>query len=153
MQKAIKVPITVLAKLRRPHHTLIEELLNPQVAHALLTTNHQVRYGIKNVIAELRLHQALYYSSNSARYLKQPRPKLPQSCTLCSSSTQHILQAGSTRYLVGGVRCNCNCYKCQEASYKYHPYVVLQCNHVSYSAEEENRHHWQQQHLCCFHAD
>ena len=94
MQKAIKVPITVLAKLRRPHHTLIEELLNPQVAHALLTTNHQVRYGIKNVIAELRLHQALYYSSNSARYLKQPRPKLPPSCTLCSSSTQHLLQEG-----------------------------------------------------------
>ena len=44
----------------------------------------------------------------------------------------------STRYMFGGVRCNCKCYKCQEASYNYHPYVVLQCNHVSHSAEEEN---------------
>ena len=41
----------------------------------------------------------------------------------------------STRYMFGGVRCNCKCYKCQEASYNYHPYVVLQCNHVSHSAE------------------
>ena len=66
----------------------------PQVAHALFTTSRQVRYGIKNVIAELRLHQALYYSNNSARYLRQPRPKLSTSCSLCSSSTHHLPQEG-----------------------------------------------------------
>ena len=59
----------------------------------------------------------------------------------------------STRFMFGGVRCNCKCYKCQEASYKYLPDVVLHCNHVSHSAEEENRHHWRQEHLCWFHTD
>ena len=50
----------------------------------------------------------------------------------------------STRYMFGGIRCNSNCSRCEEARQDYHGYRMQRCQHVSYTHEEENHHHWHQ---------
>ena len=67
----------------RPQHTLIEKVISPNIIHALLLTNHPVRYATRVVTLDRRLTHGLYSAAPRTNPLLNLRPRLDMASPYC----------------------------------------------------------------------